>query len=61
MSVTASVVLSAQEAVLQALVSNPNTTVHAIELEEEDGMPWWQVELVDASGFKFDAVPIRAN
>ena len=44
------VVLSAQDAVLQALVSNPGATVHAIELEEESGRPQWQVELVTASG-----------
>lgn len=44
------IVLSAQDAVLQALVSNPGATVHAIELEEEGGRPQWQVELVTASG-----------
>ena len=44
------VVLSAQDAVSQALVSNPGATVHAIELEEESGRPQWQVELVTASG-----------
>jgi uncharacterized membrane protein YkoI len=43
-------VLSAQNAVLQALASNPGATVHAIELEEESGRPQWQVELVTASG-----------
>jgi uncharacterized membrane protein YkoI len=49
-SVINSVVLSAQNAVLQALASNPGATVHAIELEEESGRPQWQVELVTASG-----------
>jgi len=44
------VVLSAQDAVSQALDSNPGATVHAIELEEESGRPQWQVELVTASG-----------
>ena len=43
-------VLSAQNAVLQALASNPGATVHAIELEEESRRPQWQVELVTASG-----------
>ena len=46
------VVLTAQDAVSQALASNPGATVHAIELEEENGRPQWQVELVDASGFE---------
>ncbi len=44
------VVLSAQDAVSQALVSNPGATVHAIELEEGSGAPQWQVELATASG-----------
>ena len=44
------VVLSAQDAVSQALASNLGATVHAIELEEESGRPQWQVELVTASG-----------
>jgi uncharacterized membrane protein YkoI len=44
------VVLSAQDAVLEALGMYPGATVHAIELEEESGRPQWQVELATASG-----------
>jgi uncharacterized membrane protein YkoI len=51
-SVIGSIQLSATAAVTQALVSYPGATVHAIELEEEEGSPQWQVELVDASGFE---------
>jgi hypothetical protein len=51
-SVIGSIQLSATAAVSQALVSYPGATVHAIELEEEEGSPQWQVELVDASGFE---------
>ena len=51
-SVIGSIQLSATAAVSQALVSNPGATIHAIELEEENGRPQWQVELVDASGFE---------
>jgi hypothetical protein len=49
-SVINSVVLSAQDALLQALGMYPGATVHEIELEEESGRPQWQVELVTASG-----------
>jgi uncharacterized membrane protein YkoI len=58
-SVSNSVVLSAQNAVLQALDSNPGATVHAIELEEESDAPVWEVEIVTASGVR--KVPISAN
>ena len=51
-SVIGSIQLSATAAVTQALVSYPGATVHAIELEEEEGSPQWQIELVDASGFE---------
>ena len=51
-SVIGSIQLSATAAVTQALVSYPGATIHAIELEEEEGNPQWQVELVDASGFE---------
>ena len=51
-SVIGSIQLSATAAVSQALVSYPGATIHAIELEEEEGNPQWQVELVDASGFE---------
>ena len=44
------VVLSAQDAVLEALGMYPGATVHSIELEEESGRPQWQVELTTASG-----------
>lgn len=44
------VVLSAQDAVLEALGMYPGATVHAIELEEESGRPQWQVELATATG-----------
>jgi hypothetical protein len=54
------VVLSAQDAVLQALASNPGATVHAIELEEESGAPVWEVEIVTASGVELK-VPISAD
>ncbi len=59
-SVIGSIQLSATAAVSQALVSYPGATVHAIELEEEEGSPQWQVELVDASGFELE-VRIWAN
>ena len=49
-SVIGLVEMSATDAVSQAVASNPGSTVHAIELEEEDGRPMWQVELVTASG-----------
>ncbi|PHX78556.1 MAG: hypothetical protein CK544_02230 [Planctomycetaceae bacterium] len=54
------VVLSAQDAVSQALVSNPGATVHAVELEEESGAPVWEVEIVTASGVELK-VPIAAD
>jgi len=53
-SVIGSIQLSATAAVSQALLSYPGATVHAIELEEEEGSPQWQVELVDASGFELE-------
>jgi hypothetical protein len=53
-SVIGSIQLSATAAVSQALVSYPGATVHAIELEEEEGSPQWQIELVDASGFEHE-------
>ena len=59
-SVINSVVLSAQNAVLQALASNPGATVHAIELEEESDALIWEVELVSESGGELK-VPIPAN
>ena len=48
------VVLSAQDAVSQALASNPGSTVHEIELEEESGAPVWEVEIVTASGVELE-------
>lgn len=54
------VVLSAQEAVSLALDSNPGSTVHEIELEEESGAPVWEVEIVTASGVELK-VPISAD
>ena len=54
------VVLSAQDAVSQALASNPGSTVHEIELEEESGAPVWEVEIVTASGVELK-VPIAAD
>ena len=48
-SVIGSIQLSATAAVSQALVSNPGATVHAIELEEENGRPQWQIELLTAT------------
>ena len=54
------VVLSAQDAVSQALASNPGATVHAVELEEESGAPVWEVEIVTASGVELK-VPISAD
>jgi uncharacterized membrane protein YkoI len=59
-SVINSVVLSAQDAVSQALASYPGATVHAIELEEESGAPVWEVEIVTASGVE-RKVPISAD
>jgi len=53
------VVLSAQDAVLEALGMYPGATVHSIELEEESGRPQWQVELTTASGER--EVPIWAD
>jgi uncharacterized membrane protein YkoI len=54
------VVLSAQDAVLEALGMYPGATVHAIELEEESGAPVWEVEIVTASGVELK-VPIAAD
>jgi len=54
------VVLTAQDAVSQALASNPGATVHAVELEEESGAPVWEVEIVTASGVELK-VPIAAD
>ena len=59
-SVINSVVLSAQDAVSQAIASNPGATVHAVELEEESGAPVWEVEIVTASGVELK-VPISAD
>jgi uncharacterized membrane protein YkoI len=59
-SVINSVVLSARNAVLQALASNPGATVHAVEHEEESGAPVWEVEIVTASGVELK-VPIAAD
>ena len=53
-SVIGLIVVSATDAVSQAVVSNPGATVHEIELEEEDGRPMWQVKLVTASGFELE-------
>jgi uncharacterized membrane protein YkoI len=46
--------------VSQALGSNPGSTVHEIELEEESGAPVWEVEIVTASGVELK-VPISAD
>ena len=59
-SVITLVVLTAQDAVSQALASNPGSTVHEIELEEESGAPVWEVEIVTASGVELK-VPISAD
>jgi hypothetical protein len=53
-SVIGLVEMSATAAVSQAVASNPGSTVHEIELEEEDGRPMWQVELVTASGLELE-------
>ena len=53
-SVIGLVEMSATDAVSQAVASNPGSTVHAIELEEESGRPMWQVELVSASGLELE-------
>jgi hypothetical protein len=53
-SVIGLVEMSATLAVSQAVASNPGSTVHAVELEEENGRPMWQVELVSASGFELE-------
>ena len=46
---------TAPMAVSEALVTYPaGTTVHAIELEEEDERPQWKVELVTASGVEIE-------
>jgi hypothetical protein len=59
-SVIGLIVVSATDAVSQAVVSNPGATVHAIELEEESGAPVWEVEIVTASGVELK-VPISAD
>ena len=53
-SVIGLVEMSATAAVSQAVASNPGSTVHEIELEEEDGRPMWQVKLVTASGLELE-------
>jgi hypothetical protein len=53
-SVIGLVEMSATDAVSQAIASNPGSTVHAVELEEESGRPMWQVELVSASGLELE-------
>jgi uncharacterized membrane protein YkoI len=53
-SVIGLVEMSATLAVSQAVASNPGSTVHAVELEEESGRPMWQVELVSASGLELE-------
>ena len=53
-SVIGLVEMSATVAVSQAVASNPGSTVHEIELEEEDGRPMWQVKLVSASGLELE-------
>ena len=46
---------TAPMAVSEALVTYPaGTTVHAIELEEEDERPQWKVELVTAAGVEIE-------
>ena len=52
--------MSATVAVSQAVASNPGSTVHEIELEEESGAPVWEVEIVTASGVELK-VPIAAD
>ena len=46
--------MSATVAVSQAVASNPGSTVHEIELEEEDGRPMWQVKLVTAARLELE-------
>jgi uncharacterized membrane protein YkoI len=53
-SVIGLVEMSATDAVSQAIASNLGSTVHAIELEEENRRPMWQVELVTASGLELE-------
>jgi hypothetical protein len=53
-SVIGLVEMSATDAVSQAIASNPGSSVHAIELEEENERPMWQVELVTASGLELE-------
>lgn len=44
------------EALRSGLRTAPDGTIESIQLEEEDGTPIWQVDLVDAGGVRVDAV-----
>lgn len=44
------------EALRSALRTAPDGTVESVQLEDEDGVPVWQVDLVDAGGVRVDAV-----
>ncbi|GAB3990798.1 PepSY domain-containing protein [Nocardioides marmoraquaticus] len=44
------------EALRSGVRAAPDGTVSSIQLEEEDGAPIWQVDLVDAGGVRVDAV-----
>lgn len=44
------------EALRSGLRTAPDGTIGSIQLEEEDGAPIWQVDLVDAGGVRVDAV-----
>ena len=53
--VLGAVVLSATDAVTQALVGYPGATVHSVELEEEEGAPEWKVEFITSAGVEREA------
>jgi uncharacterized membrane protein YkoI len=53
--VLGAVVLSATDAVTQALVGYPGATVHSVELDEEEGAPEWKVEFITSAGVEREA------
>lgn len=44
------------EALRSGVRAAPDGTISSIQLDEEDGAPIWQVDLVDAGGVRIDAV-----
>lgn len=44
------------EALRSGVRTAPDGTIESVQLEEEDGLPVWQVDLVDAGGVRIDAV-----